>query len=241
MGGASIIYAMARARARIRIGRRAARRVISPPNSSMSWCGRICARCCTSQPHSQRRSTVPMEERRCPQELLARRETLRRGQAHLRQQIERLTDAYLRAIIPLDEYERRRSDLERRMQALAGQEALLRNDAARPHELAGVAASLEAFRARVQRGLAEADFERRRQLVMLLIDRVVVTDADVEIRYVLPITPESEHVRFCQLRKDYFDNPALWQHLKGMEVRAFDDFEDVAEHGLAPIDDALFV
>jgi hypothetical protein len=26
-----------------------------------------------------------------------------------------------------------------------------------------------------------------------------------------------------------------------MEVRAFDDFEDVAEHGLAPIDDALFV
>ena len=143
-----------------------------------------------------------------PQELLARRETLRRGQAHLRQQIERLTDAYLRAIIPLDEYERRRRDLERRMQALAGQEALLRNDAARQQELAGVAASLEAFRARVQQGLAEADFERRRQLVMLLVDRVVVTDADVEIRYVLPITPESEHVRFCQLRKDYFDRPA---------------------------------
>ena len=143
-----------------------------------------------------------------PQELLARRETLRRGQAHLRQQLERLTDAYLRAIIPLDEYKRRRSDLERRMQALAGQEELLRNDAARQQELAGVAASLEAFRARVQRGLAEADFERRRQLVMLLIDRVVVTDADVEIRYVLPITPESEHVRFCQLRKDYFNDPA---------------------------------
>ena len=38
-----------------------------------------------------------------------------------------------------------------------------------------------------------------------------------------------------------FDNPALRQHLKGMEVRAFDDFEDVAEHSLAPIDDALFV
>jgi site-specific DNA recombinase len=143
-----------------------------------------------------------------PQELIARRETLRRGQAHLRQQIERLTDAYLRAIIPLEEYERRRSDLERRLQALAGQEELLRSDAARQQELAGVAASLEAFRARVQHGLAEADFEQRRQLVMLLIDRVVVTDADVEIRYVLPITPESEHVRFCQLRKDYFDHPA---------------------------------
>ena len=159
-----------------------------------------------------------------PQELLARRETLRRGQAHLRQQIERLTDAYLRAIIPLDEYERRRSDLEQRMQALAGREELLRNDAARQQELAGVAASLEAFRARVQQGLAKADFERRRQLVMLLIDRVVVTDADVEIRYVLPITPESEHVRFCQLRKDYFHHPAPRDDDKAFGCRiALDD------------------
>jgi len=66
-----------------------------------------------------------------PQELLARRETLRRAQAHLCQQIERLTEAYLRAVLPLDEYERRRRDLEQRVQALAGQEALLRNDAER--------------------------------------------------------------------------------------------------------------
>ena len=143
-----------------------------------------------------------------PQELLARRETLRRAQAHLSQQLERLTDAYLRAVIPLDEYERRRRDLEQRVQALAGQEELLRNDAERQQQLAGVAASLEAFRARVRHGLAEATFEQRRQLVLLLIDRVVVTDADVEIRYVLPTSSESEHVRFCHLRKDYFDDPA---------------------------------
>ncbi|ANY82222.1 hypothetical protein BB934_28215 (plasmid) [Microvirga ossetica] len=67
-----------------------------------------------------------------PQELLARRETLRRAQAHLSQQIERLTDAYLRAVLPLDEYERRRRDLEHRMQALADQEELLHNDATTP-------------------------------------------------------------------------------------------------------------
>jgi site-specific DNA recombinase len=140
-----------------------------------------------------------------PQELLARRETLRHGQAQLRQQLERLTDAYLRAVIPLDEYERRRRDLEQRVQALAGQEEQLRCDAARRQQLAGVAASVEAFRARVQRGLADASFEQRRQLVLLLIDRVVVTDADVEIRYVLPTSTESERVRFCHLRKDYFN------------------------------------
>ena len=53
-------------------------------------------------------------------------------------------------------------------------------------------------------GLAQASFEQRRELVLLLIDRVVVTNAEVEIRYALPTSPESEHVRFYHLRKDYF-------------------------------------
>ena len=99
-------------------------------------------------------------------------------------------------------------DLERRVQALASQEEQLRCDAARQQQLAGIAASVEAFRARVHHGLAEATFAQRRQLVLLLIERVVVTDAEVEIRYVLPTSPESEHVRFCHLRKDYFHHPA---------------------------------
>jgi site-specific DNA recombinase len=149
-----------------------------------------------------------------PQELQARREALRRGQVQLRQQLERLTDAYLRAVIPLEEYQRRRCDLEQRVTALVGQEERLRDDAERQRQLAGLAASLEAFRARVQGGLDQATFEQRHQLVLLLIDRVVVTDASVEIRYVLPTSPESEHVRFCHLRKDYFHHPAPLEHMK---------------------------
>jgi uncharacterized protein YqeY len=35
---------------------------------------------------------------------------------------------------------------------------------------------------------------------------VVVTNDEVEIRYVIPTSPSSEHVRFCHLRKDYFKN-----------------------------------
>src|SRR4051794_821008 len=99
-----------------------------------------------------------------PQELLARREALRRGRTHLQQQIERLTDAYLRAVIPLDEYERRRRDLEQRVSALAGQEEQLRDDAERQRQLAGLVTSLEAFRERVRRGLDQAGFEQRREL-----------------------------------------------------------------------------
>ena len=43
-------------------------------------------------------------------------------------------------------------------------------------ELAGMAASLGTFRERVQHGLANATFEQRRQLMLLLVDRVVVTE-----------------------------------------------------------------
>jgi site-specific DNA recombinase len=139
-----------------------------------------------------------------PQELTARRDALQHGVTHLAQQLDRLTDAYLRAVIPLDEYERRRLALEQKRDALVAQATQLATDAERRQALAGVARSLDAFCERVGVGLAEATFEQRRQLVLLLIDRVIVTDGDVEIRYVLPTSPESEHVRFCHLRKDYF-------------------------------------
>jgi site-specific DNA recombinase len=151
-----------------------------------------------------------------PQELQARRENLRKGRAALRQQLDRLTDAYLRAVIPLEEYERRRQDLERKDHALAGQETHLAGETERQHEIATITASIEDFCRRIGQGLETATFEQRRQLVMLLIDRVIVTDAEVEIRYVLPTTSQSEHVRFCTLRLDYFHHPALRQHREAL-------------------------
>jgi site-specific DNA recombinase len=47
-----------------------------------------------------------------------------------------------------------------------------------------------------------------------LIDRVIVTDDEVEIRYVIPTSPESEHVRFCHLRSDYLGDPQARQVLE---------------------------
>jgi hypothetical protein len=52
-------------------------------------------------------------------------------------------------------------------------------------------------------GLEHASFEQKREIIELLVDRVVVTNDDVEIRYVIPTTAASEHVRFCHLRADY--------------------------------------
>ena len=70
-------------------------------------------------------------------------------------------------------------------------------------ELTELARSITEFCQRVSRGLEQATFDEMRQLVELLIDRVVVTNEEVEIRYVIPTSSEIETVRFCHLLPDY--------------------------------------
>src|ERR687897_2484152 len=151
-----------------------------------------------------------------PQELKARQENLHQGRSALGRQLEMLTEAYLGEIIPLAEYERRRRDLEQRDEALSGQERQLEAQADQRMELAGVAGSVEDFCERVRSGLADATFEQKRKLVELLIDRVIVTGEEVEIRYVIPTDPSSEQVRFCYLRSDYLYYPSTRQHSKAL-------------------------
>ncbi len=141
------------------------------------------------------------------QELQARREVLRKGQVRLDQQLERLTEAYLGGVMPLAEYQRRRGEVAQKHQGLAQQHQHLEAQATRHVDVAAQVQGAEEFCHRVQAGLASASFVQRRQLVELLIDRVVVTDDEVEIRYVVPTSPRGEHTRFCHLRLDYFDGP----------------------------------
>ena len=138
-----------------------------------------------------------------PQELQARRANLRRGQVALGQQVERLTDAYLAGVVPMAEYQRRRRDTEARLQVLDRQETELTHDAERQGETAGLAANAEAFCRRVRESLASANFDQKRALLELLVDRVVVADGAVEIRYVVPTGPNGEREPFCRLRSDY--------------------------------------
>jgi site-specific DNA recombinase len=158
-----------------------------------------------------------------PQELQARRERLRQGKASLAQQLARLTEAYLGGVIPLPEYQRRRVEIETRNAALTEQEARLSGEADRLDEVLGLADSLESFCERVSAGLQDASFDQRRQLVELLIDRVIVTGDEVEIRYVFPTSPQSERVRFCHLRSDYFHHPAARPHREAVRQGPLDD------------------
>jgi site-specific DNA recombinase len=138
-----------------------------------------------------------------PQELQARRETLRRGQAGLQRQVERLTEAYLAGVVGLEEYRRRRRELEQREQALATQSRQLEAQGDRQAEIARLGLSMEGFRSRVGQGLGQASWEQKRQLVEWLVARVVVTDSEVEIRYVIPTSPAGEATCFCHLRSHY--------------------------------------
>ncbi len=87
----------------------------------------------------------------------------------LSQQTERLTDAYLAAVLPLDEYQRRRLELEQRQQGIAEQVRQLEGSRGRHEELAEMVQSMEAFCRRVQQGLTEATFEQKRHLIELLM------------------------------------------------------------------------
>ena len=138
-----------------------------------------------------------------PQEVQARRIHLRRGRTALGQQIERLTEACLAGVVPLAEYERRRCETEVRLQALESQERELMHDTDRQDETARLTAHAEAFCRRVRAGLEQAGFDRKRELLELLVDRVIVTDGAVEIRYVIPTGPEGERQPFWRLRTDY--------------------------------------
>ena len=64
----------------------------------------------------------------------------------------------------------------------------------------------------MQPTLDQLTFAQRRQLVELLIDRVIVTDTQVEIRSVVPTGPKGETTPFCPLRLDYLNPKAFGVH-----------------------------
>jgi site-specific DNA recombinase len=140
-----------------------------------------------------------------PQELKARIKSVEKAIAQTERQKRRLLDAYLGGVLELPELERKRMELDGRRDALLAQKRQLDADAEERVELADIADSIEKFCEQVRAGLAGATFEHKRALVELLIDRVIVTDEAVEIRYVVPTSPEGPHHPFCHLRTDYLD------------------------------------
>ena len=140
-----------------------------------------------------------------PQALHARRQTLRDVLAQLERQQARLLDLYLAEVIEREEFERRRKEVAQTQQGLRQQLRQLDAQAQQHVNVAALAQGIETFCQRMQPTLDNLTFAQRRQLVELLIDCVIVNDAQVEIRYGVPTGPKGETTPFCHLRLDYLD------------------------------------
>jgi site-specific DNA recombinase len=144
-----------------------------------------------------------------PQALQARRKTLRDALIQLERQQARLLEVYLAEIIGRDEFERKRQEVTQTQHGLTQQLRQLEAQAQQQVDIAALAQGLEAFCQWLQPTLNQLTFAQRRQLVELLIDHVIVTHDQVEIRYVVPTGPKGETTPFCHVRLDYLRRPAV--------------------------------
>jgi site-specific DNA recombinase len=111
-------------------------------------------------------------------------------EAHLRRlsrEQARLVDAYQAGIIELEELQERRSKIAQRREALGAhyeQQTQLRRQAVQARE---VLEDLQAFCPRVDARLDDATFEEKQAILQLLIERIIVGEDTLEIRYVIPL------------------------------------------------------
>jgi site-specific DNA recombinase len=140
-----------------------------------------------------------------PQALQARRQSLRDLLAQLERQQARLLDLYLAEVIEREEFERRRKEVAQTQHGLTQQLRQLDAQAQQHVNVVALAQGIEAFCQRIASTLDTLTFAQRRQLVELLIDRVIVNDTQVEIRSVVPTGPKGEITPFCHVRLDYLD------------------------------------
>jgi site-specific DNA recombinase len=138
-----------------------------------------------------------------PQALRARQKTVEDAMAQLERQQERLLDVYLGGIIARTEFERKHHELSSQQESLRQQQRELAAQARQHLDVVKLADSITAFCTRLQTTLDHLDFAQQRQLVELLVDCVIVSDEQVEIRYVIPTGPRGEATIFRHLRSDY--------------------------------------
>jgi site-specific DNA recombinase len=140
-----------------------------------------------------------------PQALQARRQTLRDVLAQLERQQARLLDFYLAEVIEREECERQRKEVAQTHHGLR-QQLRQRDAQAQQHvNVAALAQGIETFCQRLYPTLDNLTCAQRRPRVEWLIACVIVNDAQVEIRYVVPTGPKGETTPFCHLRLDYLD------------------------------------
>jgi len=129
----------------------------------------------------------------------------------LRQGIARLIDSYAEGLIEKDEFEPRLARLRERVARLVQTVKQLSDQASLQADIRLILGRLEDFAAQVQSGLADADWQMRRDIIRALVRRVEVNPEQVQIVFrVGPdpfvLGPQRATLQDCRRGHD----PALW-------------------------------
>ena len=146
----------------------------------------------------------------------ARLQHLPQARRRAERQIERLVDAFTAEVITLDELKTRRAVLQDRIQALVQQERELHAQHQQHLRLTELCANIDVLCAGLRSGLHTLAFARRRRIVELLIDRVLISHDEIEIRYAIPLKGLGQK---GTLRLPYRTDPRLAADVPAAEQR----------------------
>src|SRR2546421_981300 len=117
----------------------------------------------------------------------------------LRQGIARLIDSYAEGMIDKVEFEPRITRMRERIKQVEEQIRQIQDEAGMEHELRLILGRLETFASKVKEGLAEADWETRREIIRTLVKRVEVNQEQVNVIFRIgpttPSTPSDHHTQ----------------------------------------------
>ena len=122
--------------------------------------------------------------------------------AKLRRGIARLIDAYAEGLIEKQEFEPRLHRLRQRQSDLEEKEKTVATRMAQQTELRTVITRLEEFAAKVQNGLASADWNTKRNLIRTLVQRIEIGRDDVNVVFRIAsvpfdLSPEGHLAQYC--------------------------------------------
>jgi site-specific DNA recombinase len=113
---------------------------------------------------------------------------LQRAQRKAERQIDRLVDAFTAEVLTLEDLKTRRAGLQERLRILGQQERALRTQQHQQLRLMDLEAHIIDLCHAIRTGLQTLDFTGRRKMIELLIDRILLSPEEVEIRYAIPLT-----------------------------------------------------
>jgi site-specific DNA recombinase len=128
---------------------------------------------------------------------------LQRARQKVERQVERLVDAFTAEVLTLEELKIRRAGLQERLRFLTQQERELHQQQRQQIHLTELSSNIEELCLAIRSGLQTLDFTGRRRIIELLIDRVILSHDEIEIRYAIPLTGISPTSKKETLRLPY--------------------------------------